>query len=386
MQREIPVSEQRLEMLVRSFDALQSLVASSPSLRGSDELIRRLEQLEQTIARVQLKSIHSLEERFQGWVQEVAQELGKSVRAEVSGLDIELDEPTFQVLCASLIHLVRNAVDHGVETPQIRKRKGKGPEGRVRLSTQLHGGFLKVMLSDDGQGFQEQAVRARAVELGWVTDAQWARLSPGEKFAFLFRSGFTTRSQVTSTSGRGVGLDAVEAWVKERAGRIGLQNTGTQGFGIGIELPLETFGLPSICVRLGSFMFFLPAHSVIAQGGGRVPEGEAQSESALEFTLKLREILGQAAESEVTETSAWVQIRDSDGKEWFLNVDASSAMTLRIFRKLDETWAALAPPEWQALLARKISSQLHATRIVGHTEQVGIAPLVEPALFKLLYD
>ncbi len=195
-------------------------------------------------------------------VRDQAARLGKEVEFRVQGEEIGLDKSILLQVSDPLVHLVRNAIDHGIEPPPERQQRGKPVRARIELVAERVRNRVGVRVRDDGRGIDVEAVRRRAVELGFVGEEESRRLSPAEIFAFLFRPGFTTRSDVTELSGRGVGLDAVKARVEAMGGTVELSSSPGEGTEVRLDLPLSVAILPVLLVQVGRHALALPTASI----------------------------------------------------------------------------------------------------------------------------
>ncbi len=195
-------------------------------------------------------------------VRDQAARLGKEVVFRVQGEEIGLDKSILLQVSDPLVHLIRNAIDHGIEPPHERQQRGKPGRARIELVAERIRNRVGVRVRDDGRGIDVEAVRRRAVELGFVGEEESRRLSPAEIFAFLFRPGFTTRSAVTELSGRGVGLDAVKARVEAMGGTVELSSSPGQGTEVRLDLPLSVAILPVLLVQVGRHVLALPTASI----------------------------------------------------------------------------------------------------------------------------
>ena len=166
---------------------------------------------------------------FQRMVRDLARKLGKDVRMEILGLNTQVDRDILEKIEAPLNHLLRNALDHGVETPEERRAAGKPAQATITLEAMHSSGMLSITVSDDGRGVDLERLRGKIVKKGLVTAETAPQLSDTELLEFLFLPSFSTRDQVTETSGRGVGLDVVHSVMQEMRGVI---RTSTQ-FGKG---------------------------------------------------------------------------------------------------------------------------------------------------------
>ncbi|GLU38751.1 hybrid sensor histidine kinase/response regulator [Pseudomonas sp. NBRC 100443] len=215
-------------------------------------------------------------------VRDLGRELGKSVRLEVDGVSTQVDREVLEKLEAPLTHLLRNAVDHGIETPDARRRAGKPEQGLIRLLARHHAGMLVLDLRDDGAGVDLQRLREGIVRRGLSTGETVARLSEEELLAFLFLPGFSLREQVTEVSGRGVGLDAVQHMVRQLRGGIRMEQVAGQGSHFHIEVPLTLSVVRSLVVEIGGEAYAFPlAH--IERMRSLAPEEIVQIEGRQQF-------------------------------------------------------------------------------------------------------
>ncbi|MEL7939695.1 hybrid sensor histidine kinase/response regulator [Pseudomonas delhiensis] len=191
-------------------------------------------------------------------VRDLGRELGKPVRLEVDGVSTQVDREVLEKLEAPLTHLLRNAVDHGIEMPDARRRAGKPEQGLIRLLARHHAGMLVLDLRDDGAGVDLKRLREGIVRRGLSTADTAARMSEEELLAFLFLPGFSLREQVTEVSGRGVGLDAVQHMVRQLRGGIRMEQVQGQGSHFHIEVPLTLSVVRSLVVEIGGEAYAFP--------------------------------------------------------------------------------------------------------------------------------
>lgn len=195
---------------------------------------------------------------FPRMVRDLARELGKSVRFEILGQSTLVDRDILAKLDAPLNHLLRNALDHGIEMPDRRMAQGKAPEGRLKLEARHRSGRLIVTLTDDGAGIDEAALRNKIVERGLVTEEMASSLSEAELFDFLFLPGLSTRSAVTEISGRGVGLDVVQSMVHASGGSLRVHSLKGQGTTFEIQLPVTRSVIRTLEVEVDLQRFAIP--------------------------------------------------------------------------------------------------------------------------------
>jgi len=237
-----------------------ALVAAGHSL---DVLVT---DLQEQVLRVRMAPVGEVFERFPRAVRDLARHLEKRVRLEVEGADIELDRAILEELPKILLHLLRNAVDHGIETPAARKKAGKGAEGRIRLAARRDRNSVIITVADDGCGIDEAAVRAQARELGWGADAETPDL-----LRILGRPGFSTRREVSDVSGRGVGFDAVLHRVRSLGGSTELRSPAEGGTVIVLKLPISLAVVPALLLRVADDRFAVPL-GFVAETARLAPE------------------------------------------------------------------------------------------------------------------
>ena len=191
-------------------------------------------------------------------VRDVGRTLGKQVRLEIEGESTQVDRDILEKLDAPLMHLLRNAVDHGIEMPQDRLAAGKPAEGRIRLSARHAAGMLLIELADDGAGISLDRLRVEVVQRKLASSETAARLTEAELLEFLFLSGFSTRGEVTEISGRGVGLDVVQTMVRQLRGAVRIHQQTGQGTRFVLEMPLSLSVVRSLLVEVQGEIYAFP--------------------------------------------------------------------------------------------------------------------------------
>jgi two-component system chemotaxis sensor kinase CheA len=194
--------------------------------------------LGETAARIRRQPIGSVWSKFPRVARDIAATFGKSVRVETAGDDTELDKTLIESLRDPLVHLVRNAVDHGIEPRVTRRAAGKPVEGVLRLRAFTHGGEVTIEIVDDGAGIDPDRLRAKALAKGILTAHEARRMSDRDAVQLIFRPGFTTAETVTQVSGRGVGMDVVKSNVERIGGRVEVHSRRGDGTTIRITVPL----------------------------------------------------------------------------------------------------------------------------------------------------
>lgn len=194
---------------------------------------------------------------------DLAQQLGKQVRVEMEGRETELDRAILESIRDPLTHLVRNAVDHGIESPEVRAARGKPIEGRLLLRAFHESGRVNIVLSDDGGGLDANRITAAAVRRGLLTPEQAARASERDLLDLIFKPGLSTVETVTNLSGRGVGMDVVKTNIEKIGGRIEIQSRAAEGTTIRLEIPLTLAILPALTITAGGSLFAIPRVSLL---------------------------------------------------------------------------------------------------------------------------
>lgn len=220
-------------------------------------------RLQSAVMRTRMQPVGKVFARFPKVARDVARSLKKEVDLELIGAETELDRNLVEALADPLVHLVRNAIDHGVEMPDLREAQGKPRMGHVRLSAQQEGDYVSIEVQDDGAGIDPEKLRAKAREKGLIDPEAAARLSSEECLHLVFLPGFSTKQQVTDISGRGVGMDVVQSRIRELSGQIQIQSELGRGSRFLIRVPLTLAILPTLLVQAGEDVYALPLARVM---------------------------------------------------------------------------------------------------------------------------
>lgn len=227
-----------------------------------EQMERITNDLQNVVMNVRMVPIEQVFNRFPRMVRDLAKDLGKEVEFIIEGKETELDRTVIDEIGDPLVHLLRNAVDHGIEYPEDRRRNGKNSSGTVRLVARHEGNNVFIEVIDDGSGLNLDLIRARAVEKGLATLQEVDNMTPVQVTDFLFRSGFSTAENVTDVSGRGVGLDVVKNKIESLNGEIFVDTVLGKGTTFKIRLPLTLAIIQALLVKVGNETFAIPLSSV----------------------------------------------------------------------------------------------------------------------------
>ncbi|MGR9046717.1 MAG: chemotaxis protein CheA, partial [Gammaproteobacteria bacterium] len=252
-------------VLVRN--RLQTLKAVSDSDDQMTKAIANLDivtaDLQLAVMKTRMQPIKKVFGRFPRVVRDLARSLNKEIRLELVGEETDLDKNLVEALADPLVHLIRNAVDHGIENPEARLAAGKPREGLVILTAAQQGDHIELSIKDDGKGMNADALRAKVIEKGLMDPESAARLEQKECFNLIFMPGFSTKSEISDVSGRGVGMDVVKTRIAQMNGTVEVDSREGVGSTIIIKVPLTLAIMPTLMVKLGDQAFALPLASVL---------------------------------------------------------------------------------------------------------------------------
>ncbi|WP_037530092.1 chemotaxis protein CheA [Sphingomonas sp. RIT328] len=227
-----------------------------------ERLSLTVSDMRDTVTRTRMQRIDALFSALPRMVRDTAGELGKSVALSIDGADVELDREMIELMRDPLVHIIRNAVDHGIETPAERRAAGKPETGRLLVSARQSGNQILVEIADDGRGIDSDRLAAKARAQGLVSDAALASMDAAARLDLIFHAGLSSRDTVTAISGRGVGMDVVRSNIEHIGGRIQLANRPGQGLTIVISVPLTLSIMSTIVVGVGDQRFAIARQSV----------------------------------------------------------------------------------------------------------------------------
>jgi len=221
-----------------------------------------VKELEHEVMAVRLLPIATLFNGLPRLVRDLAAATGKQVQLDIYGETTELDRKVLELIGDPLVHLVRNAIDHGLELPEERIAAGKSPVGLVRIGAEAAGNEIRIRIQDDGRGIDTDRLRRRAVELGWLTAERAGQLDTQEALDLIFQPGFSTATTITEISGRGVGMDVVRTNLLELGGQVRIDTVVGQGTTVTLTIPLTLITSQIVLVQVAQQVVALPATAV----------------------------------------------------------------------------------------------------------------------------
>ena len=295
--------------------------------------------LQNAVMKTRMQPIGRLFQKYPRIARDLARNLGKDVELVLSGEDTEIDKTMIEDLSDPIIHLIRNAVDHGVEETQERLANGKPEKSNVRLEARQEGDHIVILVADDGRGMNAEKLRAKAVQKGLITDEEANTMDERQSFNLVFLPGFSMASQVSDVSGRGVGMDVVKTNIQKLNGSIDIRSSLGKGTTFIISLPLTLAILPVLLVRLGDQPFAVPLSMVreilpidpveVQEVGGRatmVVRGEVLP------IMPLTTLLGWDA----VQTPEYGVLMQSADQSFILAIDSFAGREDAVIKSLDD--------------------------------------------------
>jgi two-component system chemotaxis sensor kinase CheA len=340
----VRVRTDRLDRLVDMVGELviaQSMIAGDEALAGAlatqhelakkiahaGKIVRELQDLAMSMRMVPLKPTFQKLARL---VRDVSAKLGKDVELVTDGEDTEVDRTMADVVSDPLVHMVRNALDHGLETPDERERAGKTRQGRVTLAAYHAGGSVMLELTDDGRGLDRERIARKAVERGLIeSDRALSAMTDAEVYQLIFAPGFSTADQVTDVSGRGVGMDVVKRNIESVRGRVEITSAPGEGTTFHVRLPLTLAVTDGMLVRVGEeryvvpltniHMSFRPDAAMLQSIGGRGEVVSLRGETMP--VVRLHRLFGVSGAAEVPTSALLMIVGDGRRRRSALLVD-----------------------------------------------------------------
>jgi two-component system, chemotaxis family, sensor kinase CheA len=247
---------------------------------------RVLNELQKSVMKIRMVPVEQLFRRFPRVVRDVAKERNKDIQLELSGQTTDLDKSILDALAEPLVHIVRNAADHGIESTAERTAAGKPPRGTIRLNAYHQGNQVVVSVSDDGRGLNRGKIVERAIANGLITKAEAERMNESEALQLIFKPGLSTADQVTQISGRGVGMDIVQSVLQRLKGSVNIETEIGKGTTFHLMLPLTLASIQALMFRVAGRLYAVPLSSVVEIT--RTHESEVHSVDGREV-LRLRD-------------------------------------------------------------------------------------------------
>src|SRR5215510_12712351 len=274
------VAHQSIRVHVDTLEQLMTMVSELVLTRNQLlEIVRRHEdsefkaplqrlsnvtaELQEGVMKTRMQPIGNAWQKLPRIVRDLSNELGKPIELEMHGAETELDRQVLDLIKDPLTHMVRNSADHGIEEPARRQASGKPEKGTIRLSAWHEGGHIIIEIADDGRGLDAQKIKAAAIRRGLATDAEIEKMPDAQAFKFIFSPGFSTASQITNVSGRGVGLDVVRANIDEIGGTIDVKTVPGRGTSFTIKIPLTLAIVSALIVEAAGDRFAIPQLAVV---------------------------------------------------------------------------------------------------------------------------
>jgi two-component system chemotaxis sensor kinase CheA len=232
------------------------------NIKEVDESLAQLSRitldLQNVVMKVRMVPIEFVFNRFPRMVRDLSKNLGKEINFIMEGEETELDRTFVEVIGDPLVHLIRNAIDHGIETKEERIARGKPPIGTVRLAARHEGNNVVIEVEDDGRGMNKEKILKKAVEKGLITEEKAAGLPDEKIFEFIFLPGFSTKEQVSELSGRGVGMDVVKNTIESLNGTVSIESKQGVGTKVTIRLPLTLAIIQALLVKVNNYIYAIP--------------------------------------------------------------------------------------------------------------------------------
>jgi len=269
----ISVNVNKLDKLMNLMGEIvttESMVTKNPEVanlhidsfeRSSQELRKLINELQDIVMSIRMLPVSNSFQKMHRIVRDVSKKVGKEVELILIGEETEVDKNIIDTLSDPLMHLIRNAVDHGIESPDVRLRNGKPSAGRITLEARNAGGDVIILISDDGQGLDRNALIKKAAEKGLIAKPEH-EITDKEAYNLIFAPGFSTNTEVTEFSGRGVGMDVVRRNIDKVGGNISLESTPGQGMSVQIRIPLTLAIIDGMKLRVGKLVFIVPMLSI----------------------------------------------------------------------------------------------------------------------------
>ncbi|MFW5771675.1 MAG: hybrid sensor histidine kinase/response regulator [Phototrophicaceae bacterium] len=362
---ELPILFRFLEFNQRQLSESNRLLAQIAQAVAQDNmrLSALADQLQDEIGGMRLVPFESILGGFQRMVRDLARDTGRAVTLDVAGAAVEIDKAVLELLKDPLMHLLRNAVDHGMESPAERVAAGKPESGRIDIGVEQRGSEIVLRVRDDGRGIDADSVRRAIVKNRLMSEAEAAALSDDEARSYIFYSGLTTSDAVTSLSGRGLGMDIVRDRVESLRGRVSVQSIVGKGTTVTLNVPVSLTRIRCILLRIGEQQFAVPSAMVIRMD--RMDRSQV-------FTAEGREVLLiNQRPAPLASLAAILGIAShTNGDEAHLDVLALQATDRAVAFEVDELYSE------QELVLKPLGPELERARYVSGAAVMGTGDII----------
>lgn len=373
--------------LVSEIVIAQSMLSTAQSAETDERLRNAITQMErhvrelhERVMAIRLLPISYLFNRFPRMVRDTANQLSKKVNLVIEGEETELDRTLLEALSDPLTHLIRNAIDHGIETPEERRRAGKPETGMLTLSAYQAEGRIYIEVSDDGRGIDLERVRQKAIQLGWLSEND--QPSRETLLDFIFQPGFSTAQQVSDLSGRGVGMDVVKRNVESLGGTISIQSEQGQGTRLQIKVPLTLAIMDGLGLNVGGEHYLVPLTTVV-----EAFQPESLQHSAMFDTyevvnvrgrfvplVRLRQFVGLPPADE----GGLIVVLEQDNQQLALQIDSIVGQQQIVIKSLEENFVRVPGFSGATILGDgRVALILDVGELIRHAHS---APKTERAL------
>ena len=300
---------------------------------------RVLNDLQRSVMKIRMVPVEQLFRRFPRMVRDVSRQCGREVELAVSGQETDLDKGILDAIAEPLTHLVRNAISHGIESPEERKKLGKAAQGVVRLNAYHQGNQVVVEVSDDGRGIDAQKIRSKAIELGLMGAEEAAKMTEAETLNLIFRPGFSTAEQVTEVSGRGVGMDVVQSVLHRLKASVSVETKVGQGTTFRLKLPLTLAIIKALLFWVEQRLYAIPLNAVLEIA--RTFEAEVHQVDNYEVLQRRNQVLpllrlGRPAVEGDRKSKLFVLVITVSERKYGLIVDALEGEEELVIKALDD--------------------------------------------------
>ncbi|MFO1368075.1 MAG: chemotaxis protein CheA [Marinagarivorans sp.] len=322
-----------------------NLAAAPKLMEGLSQLAQNTRELQESVMRIRMLPISFAFSRFPRMVRDLGQSLGKKIHIELNGENTELDKTVMEKIGDPLVHLVRNAVDHGIESPEVRAAKGKPEEGHIMLNAYHQSGNVIIEITDDGKGLDREAITRKAIEKNIITAQEAANFTDEQVYDLIFQPGFSTAQTVSDVSGRGVGMDVVKRNIQALNGVVEISSQPNKGSKIRIRLPLTLAILDGQLVRVNDHIYIFPLVSIVESVQHRVERMRHIAGGCSVFKLRedyvpvlhLKDVFNLESSREREEPQLMVVV-ESEGEKVGIVVDELLAQQQVVIKSLEQNY------------------------------------------------